>query len=455
MALSGRSGSMTEIHCNFPQNPFRRISRRISQFRAAFPTKKPVAGALEEQDELTGSASAGIQRRDKQLPEIIGSDRELMSQLTTLARPYRHFPLMGNRHVETIFASFFRSLPVVKFRRECLRMADGGTVALDWPFEGENVELWNRELPVNSPILILLPGLTGGSDDSYVRHMLLRARKHGWHSVVFNSRGCADSPVTTPQFYSASFTKDLCQVVEHVTVRYSESNIYAVGWSLGANILVRYLGEEAGNCPLSGAVSLCNPFNLVIADEDFHKGFNNVYDKALARGLRKIFQKHKRLFEGIGGDYNIPMVVKATSVRDFDEGLTRVSFGFKSVDDYYSNSSSSLSIKYIQTSLLCIQAANDPIAPSRGIPREDIKENPNCVLVVTPNGGHLGWVAGDEAPFGAPWTDPLVMEYLQVLEKNQIEKPLRRTIDGVHTPRLDSEYTRETNSSKSPIESVS
>nr|ABK26924.1 unknown [Picea sitchensis] len=338
MAISSRSVGMTEIHCNFAQNPFRRISRRISQFRAGFPAKKPAAGACEEQDELTSGSAARIQRRDKQLPEIIGSDRELMSKLTTLGRPYRHFPFMGNRHVETIFASFFRSLPVIKFRRECLRMEDGGTVALD--------------------------------------------------------------------------------------------------------------------CPLSGAVSLCNPFNLVIADEDFHKGFNNVYDKALARGLRKIFQKHTRLFEGIEGEYNIPTVAKARSVRDFDEGLTRVSFGFKSVDDYYSNSSSSLSIKYVQTSLLCIQAANDPIAPSRGIPWEDIKENPNCLLVVTPNGGHLGWVAGDDVPFGAPWTDPLVMEYLEVLENNQIEKPLRRTIDDVHTPRVDSVHTRETNNYKSPIENV-
>jgi hypothetical protein len=92
------------------------------------------------------------------------------------------------------------------------------------------------------------------------------------------------------------------------------------------------------------------------------------------------------------------------------------------VDDCYNNSSSSLSIKYVQTSLLCIQAANDPISPSRGIPREDIKENPNCLLVVTLNGGHIGWVAGDDAPFGAPWTDLLVMEYLEVQDKIKRKK---------------------------------
>lgn len=115
----------------------------------------------------------------------------------------------------------------------------------------------------------------------------------------------------------------------------------------------------------------------------------------------------------MGGEYDIPKAANAKTVRDFDEGLTRVSFGFRSVDDYYSNSSSSDSIKNVSIPLLCIQADNDPIAPSRGIPREDIKANPNCLLIVTPEGGHLGWVAGDEAPFGCPWTDPIVMEFLE------------------------------------------
>nr|XP_017239671.1 PREDICTED: embryogenesis-associated protein EMB8-like [Daucus carota subsp. sativus] len=68
--------------------------------------------------------------------------------------------------------------------------------------------------------------------------------------------------------------------------------------------------------------------------------------------------------------------------------------------------------------LVTLQAENDPIAPSRGIPYEDIKGNPNCLLIVTPKGGHLGWVAGDEAPRGDPWTDPLMMDFLQNLECN-------------------------------------
>ncbi|KAJ3680114.1 hypothetical protein LUZ60_016392 [Juncus effusus] len=359
--------------------------------------------------------------------EIIGARKSILSAFRSLRRPYKPFPVVGgNRHAETIFAAFFRSLPAVALRRECIRTKDDGAVALDWVSGDE------RELPFESPVLVLLPGLTGGSNDTYVRHMLIRARKKGFRVVVFNSRGCADSPITTPKFYSASFTDDLTEVINHVSTRYSKSKLYAVGWSLGANILVNYLGQEGKNCILSGAVSLCNPFNLPIADEDFHKGFNNIYDIALASSLRKIFKKHALLFEGIGGEYDIQLAANAKSVRDFDQGLTRVSFGFKSVDDYYYNSSSSRSIKNVSIPLLCIQAGNDPIAPSRGIPREDIKENENCVLIVTPQGGHLGWVAGESSPFGAPWTDPVVMEFLEYLNNHEYDDcDLDGVINGV------------------------
>ncbi|XP_039141968.1 embryogenesis-associated protein EMB8 [Dioscorea cayenensis subsp. rotundata] len=361
--------------------------------------------------------------------ELIGPRCSLLSSFSSLQRPYKPFPIIAwNCHVETLFAAFFRSLPSVTLRRECLRTPDDGAVALDW------VAADDRLLPFESPVLVLLPGLTGGSGDTYVRHLLVRARSMGWRVVVFNSRGCGDSPVTTPQFYSASFTDDLCQVVDHVSKRYHKSNVYAVGWSLGGNILVRHLGQESDKCRLSGAVSLANPFNLVYADEDFKQGFNVVYDRALARALSKIFNKHALLFEGIEGEYDMAVAANARSIREFDEALTRVSFGFKSVDDYYYKASSSKSIEHVRTPLLCIQAANDPFAPSRGIPREEIKDNPYCLLIVTPQGGHLGWVAGDEAPFGAPWTDEVVMEFLGHLEKEGTEKaeiwhPMK--VDGI------------------------
>lgn len=380
------------------------LTLRQSRVRVPVTMATPVAS--------TGTTADQFKDHHPSL-EVLGGARDSFCPVikTHLVRPYDPFPVFGsNTHVETIFAAFFRKIPDVRLKRECLRTQDDGTVTLDW-VSGDA-----RNLPDNSPILLLLPGLSGGSQDAYVRHMLVRARNRGWRVVVFNSRGCADSPVTTPQMYSASFLGDLDEVVNHVTTRYPKANLYGTGWSMGANILVQYLGKEPGARRFSGAVSMCNPFNLVMSDEDICKGFSKIYNQSLGKALGGILKKHLPLFEDIGGEYNIQLAANAETIRDYDEGLTRVSFGFKSVDEYLQKSCSADHIKNVQTPLLCIQARNDPIAPDRAIPREDIKKNPNCLLIVTPKGGHLGWVAGVDAPVGCPWTDPMVMDFLQYLE---------------------------------------
>lgn len=82
------------------------------------------------------------------------------------------------------------------------------------------------------------------------------------------------------------------------------------------------------------------------------------------------------------------------------------------MDEYYAGSSSALRIPHVKIPLLCIQAANDPIAPAEAIPYDAIRANPNITLVVTPTGGHLGWASGPGAPFGHPWTDGAVTEWL-------------------------------------------
>ncbi|KAK3281923.1 hypothetical protein CYMTET_10312, partial [Cymbomonas tetramitiformis] len=84
---------------------------------------------------------------------------------------------------------------------------------------------------------------------------------------------------------------------------------------------------------------------------------------------------------------------------------------YKTVDDYYRDNSSGDVIEQISIPMLCIQAEDDPISLDRAIPRSAIAANPNTVLVTTPTGGHLGWTAGDRAPFGAPWTNKPVIEY--------------------------------------------
>lgn len=105
------------------------------------------------------------------------------------------------------------------------------------------------------------------------------------------------------------------------------------------------------------------------------------------------------------------LALRAATIREFDDAVTRVAFGWPSVDAYYAGSSSSDSIPDVRIPLLVIQAEDDPIAPLGAVPRAALAANPRCVLALTPTGGHLGWASGPDGARGAPWSDAPVVEY--------------------------------------------
>lgn len=275
-----------------------------------------------------------------------------------------------------------------------------------------------RELPDDAPVLMLMSGIAGGSHDKYLKHFLRRAHNAGYRCVAFNCRGTSDSPLTTPQFYSASFTGDVRAVVDELALRWPDAPLFAVGWSLGANILTNFLGEEGKAAKVSGAVAMCNPFDLNACDDALQEGFfGTVYSRSMAGNMRKLFAPHAHLFAGLP-NYDRKLVESARTVRDFDEAVTRVTFGFPSVDAYYDASSSRRLIGNVKVPLLVVQAKDDPIAVHSAVPRDVIRNvgpDANVILVETESGGHLGWSAGEEAPFGAPWPDVGAMQFLEAV----------------------------------------
>ena len=298
-------------------------------------------------------------------------------------------------------------------------------------------EHW-RELPDDAPVLMLMSGIAGGSHDKYLKHFLRRAHCAGYRCVAFNCRGTSDSPLTTPQFYSASFTGDVRAVVDELATRWPEAPLFAVGWSLGANILTNFLGEEGKAAKLAGAVAMCNPFDLNACDDALRQGFfGTVYSRSMAGNMRKLFAPHAHLFAGLPG-YDRKLVASAMTVRDFDEAVTRVTFGFPSVDAYYDASSSRRLIGDVKVPLLVVQAKDDPIAVKSAVPRDVIRNaaDANVILVETESGGHLGWSAGEEAPFGAPWPDIGAMQFIEAV---RAEVHLKAEEDGRRAARVGRE----------------
>lgn len=129
-------------------------------------------------------------------------------------------------------------------QRELLDLTDGAKVALDWA----------GAVRKGAPTLVLLHGLTGGSQEAYIQWIVEAARQRGIQSVVFNARGCGGSRLYTPLGFNAARTVDLHEVVQHVQVCVGEDTpLFAVGVSLGAGILVKYLGEMGSGAPFRAA----------------------------------------------------------------------------------------------------------------------------------------------------------------------------------------------------------
>jgi predicted alpha/beta-fold hydrolase len=175
--------------------------------------------------------------------------------------------------------------------------------------------------------MILLPGLTGGSDDTYVRYAVHYAESHGTRAVVFNSRGCGDTFITTPRYYSALYIGDMQRVAEAMRQRYPQSLLFAAGWSLGANILVNYLGLVGDDTPLDAAAAMCNPFDLALGSANLAKGFNQIYSRNLGAGMSKLMRRNKKIWNGVGVDFDVQKACNAKTVREWDDAITRVSFG--------------------------------------------------------------------------------------------------------------------------------
>ena len=140
------------------------------------------------------------------------------------------------------------------------------------------------------------PRPAAGSHEDYVKSLvaeLLKTTTEPVRCVVFNARGCADAELRTPQLYCAAYTDDIRHALKHIAARLPGAPLVAVGYSLGSNILVKYLGEEGDRTPVIGAASLGNPFDLLLCMHALHDRYlyRTVYASRLGENLKRTFQK--------------------------------------------------------------------------------------------------------------------------------------------------------------------
>ncbi|GMH00311.1 hypothetical protein Nepgr_002150 [Nepenthes gracilis] len=340
----------------------------------------------------------------------------VVSKCRILHGRYLATPWLASPHLQTVFLNLFGRPPVFNYRRKIFHASDGGTIALDWLFSSDVLGggyYMNNDIleHCQTPIMVVIPGLTSDSNSSYIKHLAYNTAKHGWDVVVSNHRGLGGVSVTSDCFYNAGWTEDIRVVVRFLHNQHPAAPLFLVGTSIGANILVKYLGEDGDDIPIAGAVSICSPWDLLIGDRFISRRLvQKFYDRALAIGLQDYAQLHQPRFSRLA---NWEGIKKSRSIRDFDNHATCLVGRYETVDTYYRRCSSASYLGNVSVPLLCISALDDPLCTREAIPWDECRLNKNIVLATTQHGGHLAFVEGITA--SGLWWVRAVNEFLGAL----------------------------------------
>ena len=298
-------------------------------------------------------------------------------------------------HLQTIWANRIRRKPAITLNRERIELDDGDFIDLDWN---------NQQ---GGPLILILHGLEGSSNSNYAAGILHSFSQRGWSAALMHFRGCSGEANRLARRYHAGETDDLAQVVEILRQRYPDKPVFAVGYSLGGNVLLKWLGETGTDNPLSAALAISVPYKLADCAERLNHGFSLIYQKILlAIMLRATRQKYARR-----DDIDLRVTRRLRTIRDFDNCITAPLHGFRDVEHYYGNASSFPYLQHIRTPTLLLHARNDPFMWPSTLPAEnDLSDQ--VTLELSPDGGHVGFISGSPLR-PVYWLEQRIPEYIE------------------------------------------
>lgn len=293
-------------------------------------------------------------------------------------------------HAQTLWASLARRHAKVKIQRERLELADGDFLDLDCTTHR------------TGPIVLILHGLQGSSNSNYARGLMAACHAKGWRAIVMHFRSCSGEPNRLARAYHSGETGDLHTVIDLLHRREPDTRIGAVGYSLGGNVLLKWLGENPAAIPLSAAAAVSVPYELKTGARRLDAGFSKIYQQYLLNSLKKATARKKSL---LTSKIDFQHSQSVTTIYHFDDSVTAPLHGFKDAEDYYARSSSRQYLKHICLPTLLLHAKDDPFMTMGVIPSHD-ELSAYTTLELSSSGGHVGFVSGHW-----PWSAKYWLEH--------------------------------------------
>jgi predicted alpha/beta-fold hydrolase len=315
---------------------------------------------------------------------------------------YRPPLLFRNTYVNTIYTSLVRKVEDLIYTRERIATPDQDFLDLDWADKG------------NDRLLVVLHGLESSANRAYIKGLIRCFNLNGWDGVGMNFRGCSGENNLSLRTYHVGETSDLQVVLEHILRLNRYHTIALAGFSLGGNVVLKYLGEQGEQIfpEIKVAVAVSVPCHVPSANIEFNRRRNWMY---LRRFLKTLNHKMYEKAAQWPGHLDIKKP-NPRSFDEFDEAFTAPVHGFKNAEDYWTRNSSLQFIPNIKLPTLLINAQDDTFLSPQCFPKKEAKEMPNFYLAMPKWGGHCGFYTPTKD--NVLWSEKTALTFVEQMTAN-------------------------------------
>ena len=291
--------------------------------------------------------------------------------------------IFRNGFVATVYSGLWRKVKEVTQIRERITLSDGDFLDLDWSYAQER----------SDKLLILLHGLEGDAQRPYMLGAAKLFSESAIDVVAVNFRGCSGEQNLKYRSYNSGATEDLHDVINHILSKKSYNNIYLKGFSLGGNIVLKYLGERQDHSSkIKAAIAISVPCLLHGSCVELHKLKNKPYAINFLIYLKRRLREKQISYPKMITRQEIDAI---KTLKQFDDAYTAPAHGYKDALDYYEKCSSLQFLKNIKVPTLVINAKNDSFLSKECYPHQVAKNNPNLFLEIPKYGGHVAFITSD------------------------------------------------------------
>lgn len=301
--------------------------------------------------------------------------------------PYKPAVFFLGPHIETLTPYLLRKVANPPYRRERVELPDGDFLDLDWTTSSHN------------KLLILCHGLEGSSQSQYMKGMTKAASLNGYDVVCINFRSCSGELNRKLRLYHHGEITDLTFIVDQILDRDRYRSISLCGFSLGGNVILKYLGTLGSQVPdlIHSAVAVSVPCDLASSSEALDQWYNYLYTRRFMGSLKSKFEQKDQLFPGI---IEMEKYDRIKTWQEFDDTFTTKVTGFANAEEYYQQGSANNFIRGIHVPTLIINAKNDPFLAEPSYPESICRDLNHVYLEMPRYGGHVGfWFPSHQRSF--------------------------------------------------------